>query len=446
MPPRYTVIIPSAKAANVAACVAAIRRNQPDCDVICVADGIPQTERDCAPGVRWVDGVAPFCFSRNVNLGIRAAGEADVILMNDDARLETPGGFDRLAAASRAYGIVSPVIRGRCCNPRQTEPAKSCVSEPSFLSFICAYISRDTIERVGHLDERFFPGNWEDNDYCKRTTMAGIALGICGLCTVEHREETTFGNPSAYQAILAANQKRFVEKWAFTHTALSICVCSIFSRSAYLAKLMSVLSPQFCGRMEFLLSTDNGQASIGEKRQRLLEQARGEFIVFIDDDDLVPADYVSKILTAILRNPSTDAITYKAKCFCNGVYEADCYYSIKTQGNSGVKYLDGVKTYERFPYHVTPIRRELALQVGFQPKDFMEDTDFALRLKPLIKSEEFIDEFLYTYFWRADRVNEVTHRRFTEVDAQAAPPAPTPQQLVSRNLVNLFTQFQPMLA
>ena len=36
----------------------------------------------------------PFVFARNVNLGIEAAGDADVILMNDDAtQLRTPYGF-----------------------------------------------------------------------------------------------------------------------------------------------------------------------------------------------------------------------------------------------------------------------------------------------------------------------------------------------------------------
>ena len=70
----YTVIIPSAKIANVARCVAAIRLHQPDTPIIVVSDGIPVSERTSVPGVRWIEGQAPFCYAANANLGIRAAG------------------------------------------------------------------------------------------------------------------------------------------------------------------------------------------------------------------------------------------------------------------------------------------------------------------------------------------------------------------------------------
>ena len=35
-----------------------------------------------------LEGVKPFIFARNCNLGIRAAGSDDVVLLNDDALLE----------------------------------------------------------------------------------------------------------------------------------------------------------------------------------------------------------------------------------------------------------------------------------------------------------------------------------------------------------------------
>jgi len=44
------------------------------------------------PAVRWVTGITPFIFARNVNLGIAAAWR-NVVLLNDDACLITPRGF-----------------------------------------------------------------------------------------------------------------------------------------------------------------------------------------------------------------------------------------------------------------------------------------------------------------------------------------------------------------
>jgi GT2 family glycosyltransferase len=407
----YTVIILSAKIANVASCVMAIRRNQPGLRIVVVADGIAPAERAAVANVEWIEGVQPFCYARNANLGIAAAGASDVILCNDDAQLATVSGFECMQDAARSFGIVSATIRGRCCNPRQQALQPNNVTEPSMLAFVCVYLPRTTIDAIGGLDERYVGGNFEDNDYCRRATLAGLPLGICGGCVVDHRKElTTFETRPNYRSILETNRKRFEEKWARTRTLLSVCVCSIFSRNSYLDRLLACLAPQWTERVEFLLSADDGQENIGAKRQRLLDHARGDYIVFIDDDDLVAPDYIAKVLGAILRNPSVDAITYFSKRYCDGIYEADCSYSLTNASNKGFVFVDGIKTYNRWPYHVTPIRRELARQVKFPSIDFTEDTCWAEQLRPLLKTEVFLPEFLYFYYWRSNRSGERTHK------------------------------------
>jgi GT2 family glycosyltransferase len=407
----YTVIIPSAKIANVASCVAALRQHQPGVRIIAVADGIGPAERAAVAGIAWIDGVQPVCSARPCNLGISAAGHDDVILCNDDAMLATALGLDRLAAATANFGLISATIRGRCCNPRQQLIQPNNVTEPGMLAFVCVYIPRSTIDAIGLLDERFEGGTYEDNDYCRRATLAGLPLGICGGCIIDHKRElTTFESRPNYRAILETNRQRFEAKWTKTRTLLSVCVCSIFSRANYLDRLLACLAPQWTERVEFLLAADDGQESVGAKRQRLLDQARGDFVVFIDDDDLVSPDYIAKVLGAILRNSTIDAVTYFSKRYCDGVYEADCKYSITNPVNRDAVIINGIKTYRRFPYHVTPIRSDLALKVGFKPMDFQEDTDFAERLRPLIKTEEFIPEFLYSYYWRSNRAGERTHK------------------------------------
>lgn len=409
----YTAVILSAKAENVRTNLEAIRKHQPGTRVIVVADGIPEESRQ-GLDAQWLEGAQPFCFARNANLAIAAAGTDDVVLVNDDAFLVSPGGFDQMRKATAHFGIVSATIRGRVCNPRQKEAQENNVPEPGFLAFVCVYLPRTTLDRLGPLDERFLHGTWEDNDYCRRAQEAGLALGICGKCVVEHfGQNTTFEMKPVYRQILDDNRKRFEQKWSRMNVTLSICICSIFSRKAYLDRMMACLSPQLEQRVELLLAIDAGQDSIGGKRQRLLEQARGEFIVFLDDDDLVSPEYVSEILCAINRDPKADAITYRSKRYCDGAYEAECVYSLHSDSNIGFIYVDGFKTYQRYPYHVTPVRRELALKVGFPSKDHGEDTDFAVKLHPLLKSEVHIPKHLYTYFWRSDRTAEQTHRSLT---------------------------------
>lgn len=405
----YSAVILSAKIENVRSNVAAIRKYQPGTRIIVVADAA-LTDRS-VEDVVWVEGAQPFCFSRNANLGIAAAGTDDVVLVNDDALLLTPNGFGLLEKASEVFGIVSATVRGRCRNPRQKQFSENNTSEPDSLAFVCVYLPRKTLDLLGPLDEQFEHGTWEDDDYCYRAREAGLALGICGRCTVDHiSSATTFETRSTYRAILDANRARFEAKWSKHRTLLSICICSVFSRKGYLDRMLACLTPQLTQRVEFLLAADAGQESIGSKRQRLLEQAKGEFIVFLDDDDLVHPDYVSKVLTAINRNPTVDAITYRSKRFEDGVYEAECVYSLHSKTNIGYEYIDGFKTYLRYPYHVTPIRRELALKIGFPNKDHCEDTDFAVALHPLLKSEHHLPECLYWYYWRSDRSAEQTHR------------------------------------
>ena len=54
--------------------------------------------------------------------------------------------------------------------------------------------------------------------------------------------------------------------------------------------------------VEILVLLDNRSKSISEKRNDLLQIARGKYIAFLDDDDAVSKDYMSKILTAIDEN------------------------------------------------------------------------------------------------------------------------------------------------
>lgn len=421
----YTIIIPSAKADNVARCVAAIREHRSQARVIVVADGIPAAERPALPGVEWVDGAQPFCFARNVNLGIRAAGIDDVILCNDDALLRTRGGFNLLRQSAARFDIVSPAISGRCCNSRQQLAGPETITEPQMLAFVCVYIRRATIDRIGLLDERFTIGTWEDNDYCRRALGAGLRLGICGACRVHHgADHTTFSARDDYPEILAANEALYVEKWGSAPPPLesaelgaapllSILVCTIPSRAHFLDRLLIILAPQIGPGAELLIASDAGEVSIGRKRQRMIEAARGEFVVFIDDDDTVSNHYVSSLLAAIRANPETDCVTFRSVRYCDDAYDGDCIYSLHNRTNDGFEERDGVRTYIRFPYHVTPVRRALALQVGFPELDHREDTDFAERLRPLLRSEVHLPEPLYFYWWRSDRTSETTHKSRT---------------------------------
>ena len=46
------------------------------------------------------------------------------------------------------------------------------------LVFFCVLIRRELVDLIGLLDEGYVLGNFEDDDYCMRATLAGYRLGI----------------------------------------------------------------------------------------------------------------------------------------------------------------------------------------------------------------------------------------------------------------------------
>jgi ubiquinone/menaquinone biosynthesis C-methylase UbiE len=80
----------------------------------------------------------------------------------------------------------------------------------------CLLLRGKAVARVGLLDERFSPGNYEDDDYSFRLLQAGYRLMLCHDTFLHHFGSATFkGNPAQYAALLKENGKKFEHKWGF---------------------------------------------------------------------------------------------------------------------------------------------------------------------------------------------------------------------------------------
>jgi glycosyltransferase involved in cell wall biosynthesis len=167
-----------------------------------------------------------------------------------------------------------------------------------------------------------------------------------------------------------------------------------------LESLLITLRPQIVPGVEVVMEIDDGEDSIGVKRNRLLSNAFGEYVCFIDDDDQVSRDYVRLILDALDGKP--DCVGFNLRYYVDGTHKGDAIHSLRYQ-NYG-QHRDGrLMVYERTPNHLNPIRRDVALQVGFPDKNHGEDTDFAVTIRPLLKTEVFIDQTLYHYLYRSTK-------------------------------------------
>lgn len=179
----------------------------------------------------------------------------------------------------------------------------------------------------------------------------------------------------------------------------SILIATVFERSDELVRLLNVLIPQvvrYGDKVELLISSDDRKKPIGEKRKELIEKARGEYVSFIDDDDMVPENYVSSILPLL---DGTDYVGFKVQLFIDGRRQKLTTHSLRYEGASE----DG-NGYYRDISHLNPIRRDIALKGEFSGGN-KEDNRWAnsLREQNLVQSENFLDEVMYFYHFDTKR-------------------------------------------
>tara|TARA_B100000575_G_scaffold226433_1_gene187034 strand:- start:404 stop:1195 length:792 start_codon:yes stop_codon:yes gene_type:complete len=99
---------------------------------------------------------------------------------------------------------------------------------------------------------------------------------------------------------------------------LSICIPSLFPRKKQLNRLLLDLEKQIKinnleEMVEILVCVDNGEITLGEKSNKLVNKATGNYITGIGDDDIVKPTYVKDIYD-IAKNKKYDQITFIKEC------------------------------------------------------------------------------------------------------------------------------------
>lgn len=215
-----SVIIPSKTAANLKACIEAVRNCGETCRIIVVDDGVDwKILNGQSDGIVRIAGEKPFVFARNCNIGIRAAEDDDIILLNDDALLTSKGGFTLLQKSAEDYSEFG-------CIGATTNVTGQIMQKPSHvglrslhhIAFVCVLIPRRTINAIGMLDERYcLDYGVEDRDYCEMINRAGLKVGVHDGCFVDHSRLTSSfrGHPMA-PGRSARNRALFLKKFDMT--------------------------------------------------------------------------------------------------------------------------------------------------------------------------------------------------------------------------------------
>lgn len=181
-------------------------------------------------------------FAGGCNLGMRAANGEEICLLNSDT-IVTPNWLKLLKNAlysDEKIGMAGPVTnsaaRQKISVPilknkqeiydfakyyaKETKPSyNNCFN----LIFFCVLIKREVYTRIGGLDESFFPGNFEDDDYSIRARLAGFKLTVANNVFIYHYGSESFkklddkASHKNYEAIMSLGRERLIKKYGLTN-------------------------------------------------------------------------------------------------------------------------------------------------------------------------------------------------------------------------------------
>ncbi len=214
-----TIVIPClARADLTRACLESLlqQRGGPSFDVVLVDNANdPQTQALAAmdPRITVLPQARNLGFAGACNLGLqRSRGDLAMVLNNDTQA--APSLLARLTAAVASdarIGFVAPIsnrvkgparvavgelgksLPGRIEIEQQLDgPLSHMLQDTDTLSGLCLLGRTATWQTLGGFDERFFPGNYEDDDLCLRARLLGLRLCIARGAFLHHEAHQSF--------------------------------------------------------------------------------------------------------------------------------------------------------------------------------------------------------------------------------------------------------------
>ena len=179
---------------------------------------------------------------------------------------------------------------------------------------------------------------------------------------------------------------------------MSVLICTISSRFHMFIGLINSIQKlkQTSSLAIEVLYNNHETASIGEKRNLLLERAQGKYCAFVDDDDKITGDYFKVIEESELKY---DCVVLNGIIYKNGKEDKPFYHSLKYD-----KWFSDEKGYYRNPNHLNPMKTDIARSIRFPGINMGEDVDFSSRLlkSGLLKTEYHHTEIQYLYMYVTD--------------------------------------------
>lgn len=182
----------------------------------------------------------------------------------------------------------------------------------------------------------------------------------------------------------------------------SILVATLGQRRGRFKRLTDALAPQLeqhNGAVELVAYWNVGESPLSVIRQSLVDDARGTYISFIDDDDLVPYYFVNEVIDAIARyyrehDRYVDYVGWQMQTYVDEQPLKPTFHSLRYD-----RWWDDDAGYYRDISHLNPIRKGKVIEVGadFRRTSPPEDVAWSDQLRRHLTTEEYVDRVMYHY-------------------------------------------------
>lgn len=303
-------------------------------------------------------------FAKAINKGFAQCSGTHYFMLNNDTAVY-PGWLTRMVSAfddtTGAVGPLSNYVMGKQwvvvgrkeATPEQihnivSAQNKGQVSEAEFLIGFALMVSKEVVEKVGLLDERFFAGS-DDLDYSLRLRRAGFKLKIVEDVFIYHAGHRTSQNLlNKSDEFFEQANTAFFEKWseelgveikshrqafevALDLPGPKLTISSIVKNEGGLMESMIKKSNTFCDdyvivdtgstddspeRLKRLLLnngvllTHKWNEAFDESRNVGLEWARGEWVLQLDADERIDVRH-ARLIKHMLDREDVDAYRFK---------------------------------------------------------------------------------------------------------------------------------------
>lgn len=175
-------------------------------------------------------------------------------------------------------------------------------------------------------------------------------------------------------------------------TTWTILIATLAQRGDRFKRLLDVLLPQLephGGDVTVSALWNTGGRPLGELRHALLRDASGDYVCFVDDDDLVPDYYVDRVVA--LLDGKIDYVGWRMQCYVDGHALKPTFHSIRYP-----RWYSDRRGHYRHVSHLNPIRAELARKGDFR-RAWPEDYSWVEQVRPFVRTERYVAEVMYHY-------------------------------------------------